>query len=148
MTREDERSAFARACAYLNYRAAAKWTAYLAAVLTSLLFIALLVLLVLFADVVAHRGLLPFPRDLTEDGRTHVAEVWGVPAWRELSEKERERRVKSADLLVDSRRDGKQKRVVEPVAEGQKPEPLTDWAEDPVNGGAPVHISYSTQPRL
>ncbi len=78
MSRDDERTAFARACAYLNYKAAAKWTAYVSAVLTALLFVALLVLLALFADVVAHRGLLPLPRDLTEDGRTHVAQEWGM----------------------------------------------------------------------
>ena len=131
MTREDERSAFARACAYLNYRAAAKWTAYFAAVLTSLLFIALLVLLALFADVVANRGLLPAPRDLTEDGRTHLAEVWGVPAWQELSEAKREQRLKSAGLVVErSRPDGKQKRVVEPATAEEEAKPLTDWADD------------------
>src|SRR5262245_29104664 len=62
---QTERSAFARACAYLNYRAAAKWTAYISAVLTALLFVVLLVLLTLFADLIVNRGQLPAFDDLT-----------------------------------------------------------------------------------
>ena len=42
MERENERTAFAKACAYLNYSPGAKWTAHVAAVGSCLVYIALL----------------------------------------------------------------------------------------------------------
>src|SRR5262245_19510730 len=136
MSSDAERTAFARACAYLNYKAAAKWTAYTAGVLVALLYVGLLVLLVLFADVVVHRGLLPESRDLSADGREHVLRTWGLQVWRDLPEKERAARLEKAGLTVQERPtpDGKkgqtQKRVVVPGAEEGREEALTDWGDD------------------
>src|SRR5262249_40689367 len=127
VSREDERNAFARACAYLNYKVAAKWTAYLAAVLTSLLFIALLVLLLFFADEVAHRGLLPEFRDLTTDTQERI-----LNEWRDLDEESRQERLKAAGLKVESSGivllGDIQKRVVLPGEEGKEPRVLTPWS--------------------
>jgi ATP-binding cassette, subfamily B, bacterial len=131
VSRDDERTAFARACAYLNYKAAAKWTAYVSAVLTALLFIALLVLLALFADVIVHRGLLPDFRDLTPDVQERV-----LADWRELSEEDRVERLEVAGFKVGTRtvKSGKkeetQKRVVRPGEEGEEPRPVTPWSTD------------------
>jgi ATP-binding cassette subfamily B protein len=131
VSREDERSAFARACAYLNYRAAAKWTAYFAAVLTSLLFLALLVLLALFADVVAHRGLLPDFRDLTTETQERI-----LADWRELSDKDRVDRLKGAGFTVGERPVLRgltvevQKRVEQSGGEGEGTRALTEWSAD------------------
>ena len=98
MSRDDERTAFARASTYLNYRAAAKWSAYAAAVATALLYVALLMLLALFADVVVHRGHLPAFRDLTADEQARVLDAWGSknPA-------ERDRLLEPVGLTADRR---------------------------------------------
>ncbi len=88
-TPQTERSAFARASAYLNYRAVAKWTAYTAALLTALLFVVLLVLLTLFADLIVHRGQLPAFHDLTPGeqervlaGKKDLSEYDRILLWR------------------------------------------------------------------
>jgi ATP-binding cassette subfamily B protein len=57
--REAEPNAFTRAYTYLNYNAFAKWMALIAAMGTGLLFVALLGLLWLFADLVVYRGTIP-----------------------------------------------------------------------------------------
>jgi ABC-type multidrug transport system fused ATPase/permease subunit len=62
---EAERTAFAKACAYLNYSPVAKWCAHLAAVGTGLVYVVLLVLLWLFADLMVSRGRLPTFAELT-----------------------------------------------------------------------------------
>src|SRR5947209_5993695 len=97
MSSDAERTAFARACTYLNYKAAAKWTAYTAGVLMALLYVGLLVLLVLFSDVVVHRGLLPEYRELSANGREYVLRTWGLQVWRDLPEKERAARREAED---------------------------------------------------
>ena len=51
-----EREAFARARSFLNYHAVARWTALIAAVGTSILYVVLLIVLGLFADLVVHGG--------------------------------------------------------------------------------------------
>jgi ATP-binding cassette subfamily B protein len=63
--RETERSAFAKAFAYLNYDSTAKWSAYLAAIGTGVLYVALLMVLWLFADLMVYRGRIPHYADLT-----------------------------------------------------------------------------------
>jgi ATP-binding cassette subfamily B protein len=63
--REAERAAFAKACAYLNYSPVAKWTAHVAAVGTGIVYVALLIVLWLFADLMVSRGRLPTFHDLT-----------------------------------------------------------------------------------
>jgi ATP-binding cassette subfamily B protein len=63
--RAADRAAFAKACAYLNYSPVAKWTAHIAAVATGLVYVAMLVVLWLFADLMVSRGRLPTYRELT-----------------------------------------------------------------------------------
>ncbi len=59
MERETERTAFAKACAYLNYSRTALWTAHVAAVGSCLIYVVLLAVLWLFADLMVSRGRLP-----------------------------------------------------------------------------------------
>jgi ATP-binding cassette subfamily B protein len=72
--RDVERKAFARAWSYLNYNTGAKWAALLAGVGTAVLYVALLGLLWLFADLIVHRGTIPSYRDLAgaEQERFHT----------------------------------------------------------------------------
>jgi ATP-binding cassette, subfamily B, bacterial len=74
--RETDRAAFAKAFAYLNYYRSAKWTAYLSAVGTGILFVALLCVLWLFADLMVHRGAIPSFDDLSAQERSTFAESW------------------------------------------------------------------------
>jgi ATP-binding cassette subfamily B protein len=74
--KHDERSAFNRASTYLNYKAGAKWAAYVAGAATAVLYIALLVLLILFTDLIVHRGQLPAFRDLSTQEQTRVLQGW------------------------------------------------------------------------
>jgi ATP-binding cassette subfamily B protein len=57
-------AAFARARRFLNYFAAAKWAAHGAAAATGILYVALLVVLGLFADLMVNRGRVPAFRQL------------------------------------------------------------------------------------
>jgi ATP-binding cassette subfamily B protein len=54
-----EREAFARAWRFLNYKPGAKWTAAVAALATGVLYLALLIVLALFADLMVNRGTIP-----------------------------------------------------------------------------------------
>jgi ATP-binding cassette subfamily B protein len=54
-----ERSAFARARRFHNYHPVAKWTALLAAVASGVLYVALLIVLGLYADLMVNRGEIP-----------------------------------------------------------------------------------------
>jgi ATP-binding cassette subfamily B protein len=74
--REAERAAFAKACAYLNYHAAAKWTAYAAAVGIGLVYVALLGVLWLFADLMVYRGHLPGYYALMPPQQERVRQDW------------------------------------------------------------------------
>ncbi len=65
MDREAERAAFAKASAYLNYKRAAKWSAHAAAAGTGIVYVALLVVLWLFTDLMVYRGRLPTYHSLT-----------------------------------------------------------------------------------
>ena len=79
--REAEQNAFAKACAYLNYNASATRLAYVAAVGTGVLYVALLAVLWLFAELMVHRGQLPGYEELTAADRERVAGEWrGLPA--------------------------------------------------------------------
>jgi ATP-binding cassette subfamily B protein len=59
MERASDRRAFARAWSYLNYNPVAKWTALFAAVMAGVLYVALLIVLWLFADEMVYRGQIP-----------------------------------------------------------------------------------------
>jgi ABC-type multidrug transport system fused ATPase/permease subunit len=60
-----EREAFARARKFLDYSPVAKWSALAAAVGTGVLYVALLVILGLFADLMVNRGQIPSFHDLS-----------------------------------------------------------------------------------
>jgi ATP-binding cassette subfamily B protein len=57
--RDPERAAFAKASVYLNYSPVAKWTAHLVAAGTGVVYVLLLMVLWLFADLIVSRGRLP-----------------------------------------------------------------------------------------
>ena len=71
-----ERDAFARARLYLNYSRSAKWLALTTAVGTGILYVALLVVLGLFADLLVSRGQLPLLRSLPLNRQTEVLTDW------------------------------------------------------------------------
>ncbi len=99
MERETERTAFAKACRYLNYNAAAKWTAHAAAAGTALIYVALLVVLWLFADLVVHRGGIPAFRDLRQDQQEAVLADSPSPEKLSAADKEALWREKAAQIL-------------------------------------------------
>ncbi len=76
--RQDERDAFAKACAYLNYSPGAKWTAHVASVGTGLVYVALLAVLWLFADLVVSRGHLPRFGELSAAQQDHFRKQWNA----------------------------------------------------------------------
>jgi ATP-binding cassette subfamily B protein len=71
-----EREAFARARRFLDYSPLAKWSALVAAVGTGVLYVALLVDLALFVDLVASRGEIPSFRDLSPAAKQYFGERW------------------------------------------------------------------------
>jgi ATP-binding cassette subfamily B protein len=78
---EPERTAFAKACAYLNYNPVAEWTAYLAGVGSCLVYVALLMVLWLFADLMVSRGRLPTFHDVPAREQNRFLDEWSkLPA--------------------------------------------------------------------
>jgi ATP-binding cassette, subfamily B, bacterial len=77
LVREAERSAFAKACAYLNYSAGAKWLALAAGVGTAVFYVGLLAVLWLFADLIVNRGIIPDYPELPERDRHSFNQFWG-----------------------------------------------------------------------
>jgi ATP-binding cassette subfamily B protein len=96
MDREAERDAFAKACAYLNYKKPAKWTALAAAAGTGLVYVALLVVLWLFTDLLVYRGRLPTFHSLTPLQKNHF-----IGQWNGLTEEERTQRLQGIGLPKD-----------------------------------------------
>jgi ATP-binding cassette subfamily B protein len=72
----DQRAAFARARSFLNYHPVAKWSSLAAAVGTSILFVVLLMLLGLFADLVVNRGQIPALHNISETEQQRFKEDW------------------------------------------------------------------------
>ncbi len=75
-----ERTAFNRAWRYLNYRPVAKWTAWGASVVTAVLYLALLCVLGLFADLLVSRGQIPSFSSLTQREREAFQSAWDAGA--------------------------------------------------------------------
>ena len=71
-----EREASARAWRFLRYNQLAKWTAILAGMATSVLFVALLVVLGLFLELLVYQGRIPSYRDLPRWRQEALAEQW------------------------------------------------------------------------
>ena len=74
-----ERKAFTRAWRFLDYKPVAKWTAVTAAVVTGILFVALLAVLSLFAELLVNRGQIPSYRSLSVTDRDSFLARWGGP---------------------------------------------------------------------
>jgi ABC-type multidrug transport system fused ATPase/permease subunit len=83
---EAERNAFARAWGYLDYNRAAKWTAMVSAVGTGILYVALLGVLWLFADLVVYQGRIPSYDDLDHPQQESVARKWDEGGAQEAEE--------------------------------------------------------------
>jgi ATP-binding cassette subfamily B protein len=71
-----ERTAFARAWQFLSYSRLAKWSALIAAVATGILYVGLLVVLGLFADLMVNHGRIPAYRDLPDFERSAFDDYW------------------------------------------------------------------------
>jgi ABC-type multidrug transport system fused ATPase/permease subunit len=71
-----ERSAFSRAWEYVGYSPAAKWTAMIASAATGFVYVAMLVVLFLFADLIISRGQFPEYSQLTESERRQFKDEW------------------------------------------------------------------------
>ncbi len=93
MDRQAEQGAFAKACAYLNYKQGAKWTAHAAAAGTGIVYVALLVVLWLFTDLLVYRGRLPTYHSLTPLQQNSF-----ISEWNALSAEERNDRLQSIGL--------------------------------------------------
>jgi ATP-binding cassette subfamily B protein len=76
VAREAERNAFAKACAYLDYNATAKWLAHLAGVGTGLLYVALLLVLWLFTELIVNRARIPDLHELPRQDQANVFDDW------------------------------------------------------------------------
>jgi ATP-binding cassette subfamily B protein len=74
-----ERAAFARARSFLNYHPVAKYTSLAAAIGTSVLYVALLMLLGLFADLIVNRGQIPAFSSLSANDRAAFRKEWEDP---------------------------------------------------------------------
>jgi ATP-binding cassette subfamily B protein len=72
----ENRAAFARARRFLNYRLAAKWAALAGAVGTGVLYVALLMVLGLFADLMVNRGHIPTYRELSDARQDDFPDDW------------------------------------------------------------------------
>jgi ATP-binding cassette subfamily B protein len=75
----DQRAAFARARSFLNYHPAAKWSSLAAALGTALLYVVLLMILGLFADVMVNRGQIPAFYSLAAADREAFEAEWKDP---------------------------------------------------------------------
>ncbi len=98
MDRQAEPSAFAKACAYLNYKQGAKWTAHIAAAGTGLVYVALLAVLWLFTDLLVYRGQLPTFHSLTPLQQTRF-----FSEWNNLSTEDRQKRLGELGYLSNDR---------------------------------------------
>jgi ATP-binding cassette subfamily B protein len=73
-----EREAFARARRFLTYSPWAKWSAQAAAVGTGIIYVALLVVLGLYADLMVSRGDIPSLGDLSERQQADFLQGWNA----------------------------------------------------------------------
>src|SRR5690242_16617036 len=71
-----EREAFARAWRFMSYRPAAKWAAVAAGIATAVFYIALLLVLGLFADLMVSRGRIPSYHELSQADREFSNDNW------------------------------------------------------------------------
>jgi ATP-binding cassette subfamily B protein len=85
-----EREAFNRAWRFLSYDRSAKWLAILASVGAGVLYVALLVVLGLYADLIVHRGYIASFRELSTVERERLQQQWGDVPEAQLEQRWRE----------------------------------------------------------
>ena len=112
MDREAERTAFAKACAYLNYNRFAKWSAHAAAAGTGVVYVALLIVLWLFTDLMVYRGRLPTYHSLTPLQRDRF-----FAEWNSLDAEERLGRLQRAGISEEMKKLGFTEEKLQPLAE-------------------------------
>jgi ATP-binding cassette subfamily B protein len=95
-----EREAFARAWRFLSYRPAAKWAAVSAGVATAVLYLFLLFILGLYADLVVSQGRIPFFRTLAAPAQERFAYDWAS-----FSEEERPQLLENLGIDAQSARE-------------------------------------------
>jgi ATP-binding cassette subfamily B protein len=88
---------FAKACAYLNYSPVAKWTAHAAAVASAVVFVGLLGVLWVYADLIVERGKLPTFHDLPQAQQDAFLKFWNE----QLTPEERAERLKRAGFTEE-----------------------------------------------
>jgi ATP-binding cassette subfamily B protein len=88
--READQKAFAKAATYLNYNPTAKWVSLVAGAGSAFLYVSLLGVLWLFADLMVSRGRLPDSHELTRFQRDQFADDWSA-----LDEAERKERLQA-----------------------------------------------------
>jgi len=87
---------FAKACAYLNYSPVAKWTAHVAAVASAVVFVGLLGVLWVYADLIVERGKLPTFHELPQAQQDRF-----LASWNELTPEDRAERLKRAGFTEE-----------------------------------------------
>lgn len=92
-----ERKAFARAWRFLNYHRAAKWSAMITAGATGVLYVALLVVLGLFADLTVNHGRIPSYSNLSVHKQQALQQGWD-----DLKSNQRQERLLRIGLVPDS----------------------------------------------
>lgn len=90
MERDADQKAFAKAVAYLNYSPTAKWVSLVAGAGSAVVYVSLLGVLWLFADLMVSRGRLPAWQDLTEPQQSTF-----VYNWTNLEPEERKARLEA-----------------------------------------------------
>jgi ATP-binding cassette, subfamily B, bacterial len=95
-----EREAFARAWRFLSYRPAAKWAAVSAGVATAVLYLFLLFVLGLFADLVVSQGRIPSFRALAAPAQERF-----VRDWASFSEEDRQQLLENLGIDAQSARE-------------------------------------------
>ena len=76
MDSDDDRTAFAKACAYLNYNSSAKWSAHAAGAAAGVVYVCLLIVLWLFVVLLVSRGRLPNYSELAQSQKHQYVQQW------------------------------------------------------------------------
>lgn len=76
MAHKVEQKTLAKAWGYLSFRPVAKWTSLTAAMTTAVLYVVLLVILGLYADLIVYRGKVPSYLELSSAGQAQFQHDW------------------------------------------------------------------------
>lgn len=99
-----QREAFSRAWRFLGYKPVAKWSAVTAAVLTGILYVGLLVVLALFADLLVNRGKIPSFAELPPRQQERFLDDWQSQPDEERAERLRQAGVAQPEAKTEASR--------------------------------------------